>query len=341
MSIHTQHDIEHNIGIWGYAFGYFASYVPYSMLTKAVSSGLWNPNLGPVDGLKLLPPTALASFVGMVGFIWAMGWLRHASKLQIGSLAIPFPTMWTFLSGLCTSGIIATTTLAYTFTGSSIVFMMLLMRGGVLVIAPVVDALTGRHVRWNSWIALLLSLAALLVAFSDGINTTMSAIAAVDVTLYLLFYFVRLRLMSRLAKNTSPGANVRYFVEEQLVAAPALVLLLCLVALFGQGAMPETIRAGFSDMLTGDYLAIALIIGLCSQGTGIFGGLILLDARENSFCVPVNRASSILAGLVASYGLVWLYNSRQPSGHEWAGAAFILLAIGFLSYSTIKKALGK
>lgn len=339
MSVHPQHDVESNLGIWGYAFGYFACYVPYSLLTKAVSSGLWNPTIGSVDGLKLLPPTALASFLGMVAFLWAMGWVRHASTLRIGSWSIPFPTLWTFLSGLCTSGIIATTTLAYTFTGSSIVFMMLLMRGGVLVIAPVVDALTGRHVRWNSWIALLLSLAALLVAMADGINTTLTLIATIDVILYLLFYFVRLRLMSRLAKNTAPQANIRYFVEEQLVAAPALVLFLCILAVFANGDVAVAVRAGFSDMVTGDYLAVAVVIGLCSQGTGIFGGLILLDARENSFCVPVNRASSILAGLIASYGLVWLYNTRVPSGHEWTGAALILAAIGFLSYSTIRKAL--
>ena len=30
--------------IWGFAFGYFACYVPYSALTKAVSSG-WLDNI--------------------------------------------------------------------------------------------------------------------------------------------------------------------------------------------------------------------------------------------------------------------------------------------------------
>ncbi|MCA9528119.1 MAG: hypothetical protein KC549_17655, partial [Myxococcales bacterium] len=90
----------------------------------------------------------------------------HASRLRVGRWSIPFPGRWTFLSGLCTAGIIATTTLAYTFEGVSIVFMMLLMRGGLLVLAPIVDKVTGRRVRWFSWAALAMSMGALLVAFS-------------------------------------------------------------------------------------------------------------------------------------------------------------------------------
>jgi drug/metabolite transporter (DMT)-like permease len=70
-----------------------------------------------------------------------------------------------------------------------------------------------------------------------------------------------------------------------------------------------------------------LVIGILSQGTGIFGGLILLDRRENTFCVPVNRASSVLAGVVGSYGLVVLFAARPPSDRELLGALLIILAI--------------
>ena len=58
--------------IWGFAFGYFASYVPYSALTKAVSSG----SIGgeKVPGVELLPISATASLVGMFAFITLMGW---------------------------------------------------------------------------------------------------------------------------------------------------------------------------------------------------------------------------------------------------------------------------
>jgi hypothetical protein len=45
----------------------------------------------------------------------------------------------------------------------------------------------------------------------------------------------------------------------------------------------------------------------------------------------VNRASSVLAGLVASYALWAFLDQRPPSPHELAGAGLILLAIAVLS----------
>ena len=33
----------------------------------------------------------------------------------------------------------------------------------------------------------------------------------------------------------------------------------------------------------------------------VFAAIILLDPRENSYCVPLERSSSLLAGLVAAY----------------------------------------
>ena len=55
--------------IWGFAFGYFASYVPYSALTKAVSSGRIGGEK--VPGVELLPMSAAASLVGIArGLPW-------------------------------------------------------------------------------------------------------------------------------------------------------------------------------------------------------------------------------------------------------------------------------
>ena len=67
------------------------------------------------------------------------------------------------ISGVATAVIIGATTLNYTFVGFSILFALLLMRGGVLILAPVVDILLGRRVRSSSCIALGLSFAALAI----------------------------------------------------------------------------------------------------------------------------------------------------------------------------------
>lgn len=318
--------------IWLFAFAYFAAYAPYSALTKAVSKGLLPGMDHGVSGFTMLPCTVMASLVGMVAFLTGMGWWKHASRRRILGRMVPFPQRLTAISGLCTAVIIATTTLAYTFSGVSIVFMMLLMRGGVLVIAPVVDAVSGRKTRWYAWLALLLSLGALVVAFSERGGYAMTVVAAVDVFFYLAGYFFRLRIMSAKAKSEDPEANVRFFVEEQMVATPAVLALLVVVALIGEGDVMLEVRAGFTQFLSDSgVVPYAILIGLLSQCTGVAGGLILLDKRENTFSVPVNRSSSILAGVLAAWLLTWFLGNPTPSAHKMVGAGLIIVAILALS----------
>lgn len=319
------------LGIWFFAFGYFATYVPYSALDKALAEGLLPGSAGGISGFELLPCSVLATLAGMLAFLAATGWWRHAGTAQVLGFRLHLPSRWTFLSGLCTAAIIMTTTLAYTFPGISIVFMMLLMRGGVLVIAPLVDAVTGRKVAWYSWTALGLALAALLVAFSAKMSFQLHLAAAVNVAVYLLSYFVRLRFMSRLAKSDRPEDTKRYFAEEQMVATPALVLLLAVLALWNAGPVTGAVRAGFTTFFERGVTLPAVLVGLFSLGTGIFGALVLLDRRENTFCVPVNRASSVLAGIGATLALHGLLGQRLPTVHEWVGAALIVAAILVLS----------
>ncbi len=327
-----------DLGIWFFAFGYFATYVPYSALDKALAEGLLPGMRGGVSGFELLPCTVLATLVGMLVFLWITGWWRLTGTKAVLGLTLHLPTPWTFLSGLCTAAIIMTTTLAYTFPGVSIVFMMLLMRGGVLVIAPLVDAVTGRSVRWYSWTALVLALGALLVAFAERLSFRLGLAAGLNVGFYLFAYFVRLRFMSRLAKSDRPDEMKRYFAEEQMVATPALMLMLGLLALWDAGPVTGALRDGFTSFFQRGVTLPAIGVGLCSLGTGIFGGLILLDRRENTFCVPVNRASSILAGIAASLLLHGLVGLRLPSVHQWAGAGLIVAAILVLSLPTLKEA---
>lgn len=315
--------------IWWYAFGYFACYWPYSGLAKALTSGLVGS--GESTGTMLLPLSVASSLVGMLVFITAMGWWRHAGHwIRIGPLSLPRPGPWTALSGLCTAGIIATTTLAYTFEGVSIVFAMLLMRGGVLIMSPVVDRLTGRRVRWFSWVGLALSFGALVVAFSEQRGWALSGLAIADIAVYLSAYFVRLQLMSRRAKGDDRDLAIRYFVEEQITATPVLLAMLALAAVVGAGSFGMDLRTGFGLWSSPDA-PIIVLIGVLSQGTGIFGTLIFLDRNENAYCVPVNRASSILAGVLASVTL-WLgFGATQPSPYKMGGAVLVVAAILALS----------
>ncbi|MFT5432886.1 MAG: hypothetical protein ACI9OJ_003590 [Myxococcota bacterium] len=285
-----------------------------------------------ISGFELVPPSIMAGTVGMLLFITVMGWWKYAGRRQILGFSVPGPDRWTLASGLCTAGIIVTTTLAYTFDGVSIVFVMLLMRGGVLIIAPVVDYFSKRQTRWFSWAGLLLSMAALVVAFSEEGGYDLTIIVAVDISIYLTAYFIRLQFMSHRAKSADPSANTRYFVEEQMVASPSLLIILAIVALVGgDGAMASEVRAGFTTFWSRDIAMYGVLVGILSQGTGIFGSLIFLDKRENTFCVPVNRSSSILAGVCASFALSAAFDLPLPSTYQLAGAGLIIGAIGFLA----------
>ncbi len=321
-------------GIWLFAAGYFAAYAPYTALTKAVSKGALPFVPRELGGLEILPVSTLASLVGMLVFLTATRWWRHATHHTVFGISLPSPTLPTLLSGLATAAIIATTTLSYTFTGTSILLMMLLMRGGVLVIAPIVDLASKRKVRPRAWLALALSLAALLVALGDGDNYVLTLPAVADVVVYLAGYFIRLRLMSKQAKTDDPAVAKRFFVEEQMVATPAIVGFLALLALVGGSPALLEIRAGFSSLGSVEALLTTIGIGILSQGTGIFGALVLLDGRENAFCVPVNRASSVLAGIVASFLLAWTLGMAPVPTAERAGAALLVGAIIVLAWPT-------
>lgn len=324
---------QRDLTIWGFALGYFLCYVPYSALTKALTGGQL-PGVGwQMSGFELLPASALASMMGVVVFFFVSGWWRHAGQVRVLGLQLPVPGFFTALSGTASALIIATTTLSYSIAGASVVFMALLMRGGVLVLAPGVDVLAGRRVSRASWVALTLSLLALLTMFS-GAEFRLGREGTAVLGLYLFGYFVRLRVMSHLAKSSDVKATLRFFVEEQLVATPAFFFCLAALAVIGQGEEMQALRRGFVGLWAGPWAmnAWGVVIGLMSQGAGIFGGLVLLDRRENTFCVPVNRASSVLAGLTAGFGLALFAGQPMPERGELAGAVLIVMAIGALAW---------
>jgi RsiW-degrading membrane proteinase PrsW (M82 family) len=63
----------------------------------------------------------------------------------------------------------------------------------------------------------------------------------------------------------------------------------------------------------------------------VFAAIILLNPAENSYCVPLERSSSLLAGLAAAYVLHAFWNQPVPTGSELIGAALLLSAIVLLT----------
>lgn len=327
----SPHRRRFKLRIWWLALGYFAFYTPYSFLIKVVTGGLWPGAPGNISGFRLLPPVVVAIVVLIPLIITYQGWWRYAGRLKFGSLSIPAPRGLVVLSGLGTAIIIATTTLAFTFTGVSILFALLLMRGGVLVMAPLADLLFRRRVRWFSWVALGLAMPALLLALIDINNYSLTTLATLTIAAYLVGYLLRVPCLTKLAKTDDDDTTRRYFVEEAMAAIGFLVAIPLFLAIVGQGEIMLELRRGFLDFATVETTVPALLIGSLYAALYCFGTLIYLDCRENTFCIPLNRGSSLLAGMAASFALALIFGVRAPSEAQLASAAMIVVALLFLS----------
>lgn len=303
--------------IWLFALGYFVTYTPYVGLVKAMTSGRL-PGVHGVDGLVILPSVIAGTVVLLPIAAFLLGWLRHAR--------IPSPAV--ILSGFGTALVIATTTLAYTFRGVSILFALLLLRGGVLIIAPMVDLVCKRRVRWFSSAALVITLAAVLVAVFGAKDHRLTLAAAANTAVYLFGYIVRLPMMTHCAKVEDKQATRCWFVEEMLVA----VVFLSALPLAGAALGVDGLRRGFALMVSGNAAAnVGFLIGAAYAALYIFGTLIYLDRRENTFCIPLNRSASLMSGIAAAYALSGVLGMPAPAWFELTGVGMIMIALMFLS----------
>jgi hypothetical protein len=319
------------LGIWWLALGYFVSYAPYAALTKIFSQGLLPGVDHPASPFEMLPAAGFATAVVTLLLITVLGWWSYMGRRNLWGVVVPWPMRRTLLAGLATAAIIYTTTLMYTFTGVSVLLALLLMRSGVLILAPAVDCLFRKRVRWFSWTALGLCLLAVAATAAElqSYETTWGLLLTVGI--YVGAYAVRLPCLNALAKTTERTATCRYFVEEQVVAMAVLIVAPLAIAVVGSSGIPLEIRHGVTSFLSTSALWPSLLIGVLYALLCLFGTLIYLDRRENTFCIPLNRSSSLLAGLAVSYGIAFWFGERTPSAMELFGTALIAVAILVLS----------
>ena len=317
--------------IWWLALGYFAFYAPYAAFIKVTTTGLWPGVPGPVSGFRLLPGVVISTAVLLPLIVSLAGWWEHAGHRRVLGLSVPFPRPLVLLSGFGTAIIIGTTTLIFTFPGVSIVFALVLMRGGVLIMGPIVDGLFKRRVRWFSWAAFGITVLAILVAITDVSNYRVSLVTAMIIVAYLSGYLLRLPSLTRLAKAEDRIITRSYFVEEIVVAMFFLVAIPAIFALIGQGELMMELRHGFAGFFTSSTTLPALIIGAFYACLYCFGTHIYLDCRENTYCIPLNRCSSLLAGFFASYGLTLFFGLKPPSPAQLESAGILVIALLFLS----------
>ena len=310
---------------------YLAMYVPYILITRYLTTTP-NETLGrPFTGLEILPATLILGLVMLVIFVWVSGWWRSAHQVRVGGFSLPVPTRWTFLAGIGTSMLLFTVPLSLTFEDVSIPFMQLLMRGDVLIIAPLVDLIAGRRVRWYSWVALVLVSIAMALTMWERGGLHLPPLAIAAVVLYTIGYFIRLSVMTRVAKNGDENSLRGYFVEEKIIGMPLAIVGLVLVTLSPLANQGSELNWGFVQVWSSDAIWPLFWLSVVFTGIAVFAALILLDPRENTFCVPFERAASILAGTAAAYVLAIVFGHPYPTRMEVIGMILLIVAIALLS----------
>lgn len=302
---------------WAFALAYFAFYAPYAALIKLVTTGRVPGLPAGLHGLELLPSVIAGTIAAMLLFLAITGWWRYAHA--------PSPAL--IASGIGTGIIIGTTTMIYTFSGISILFALLMMRGGVLMLAPLVDLAMRRTVRWFCWAAFVLSVIAIAIAATDVGAYELTAAAALNLAAYLGGYMLRLPAMTHLAKVDDARVTRRYFVTEVLIALSVLAVFPFAMAVIFGGSAAAAVSRGVSTL----WLPPALLIGVLYAGLYVFGTLVYLDRRENTFCIPLNRGASLLAGVAAAYALSMLYEFPPPTPAQLVAVIPIVAALALLS----------
>ncbi|MDB5721953.1 MAG: hypothetical protein JWP15_2571 [Alphaproteobacteria bacterium] len=310
---------------------YLLAYLPNVILTKLITS-LPHGSLGrPLTGLETLPASLIISLVTTYAFIWLSGWHRDANGVTVAGRRIPVPTRYTLMSGVGTALVLFTVPLSFTFVGVSIPFIQLLMRGDILIIAPLVDIIFGRKVRWWSWTALAMVAAALAITLTARGGLDLPPLAILTIVLYTIGYFVRLAVMTKVSKTGEPDSVRHYFVEEKLFALPLSVAALAALSATGFGSQAGELSRGFLGVWSDPVIVPLALIGITLTIISIFAIIILLDARENAYCVPLERAASLVAGIGGSVLLAWIWKLPMPRPAELVGAAILIAAIVLLS----------
>ncbi len=310
---------------------YFLFYLPNVIATKLVTS-LPHGSIGrPLTGLETLPASLILNTLMTYAFIWWSGWWRDANQANVAGVRVPVPTRYTLISGIGTALIVFTVPLSFTFQNVSVPFIQLLMRGDILIIAPIVDLMFRRKVNWWSWAALVMVAVALYITLSARGGLNLPPLAILTVVLYTIGYFLRLTMMTRVSKTGDPASVRKYFVEEKVIALPAAVAILGLISGAGLGSQAGELSFGFVGVWGDPVILWLAMIALTLTVVSVFSVMILLDARENAYCVPLERASSLLAGVGGSAILAAFWGLKSPSPAEYAGAAILIAAIVLLA----------
>lgn len=274
---------------------YIACYAVYAYTTKRAGSG----------GAPFMV-AAICCGVGLVGWLAVV-----LAQVRRGTWAPLRVTRATLAAGLCSVLILVSSTASYAIPAVSLVLPLLLNKGGVLAMAPLLDRRRGAVVTPRAWCVLGLAVCGMACGIVPGLLTARAPtlLALALSAAYLLGYVGKLSVIG------GQKGNAPFLREEMSVTTVAALPVALLLGVLLSPAPAIALAASLSN-------GWVYVAGLASQGCGYFGGMLLMRQAPHSLCVPLNRAASVLAGLLASCAL-----GRWPSRWEIFGATVMTIAL--------------
>lgn len=328
-----------------FCVAYFVSYVVYGVATKYF--------VGPAGmrDLEFLAYSTIGGSLVCLGWVLARGWwrLESARLIQWGPLRFPSELLYIVPSGVCTAVVIPTTTLMYTMP-ITVMVAMVIMRGSVIVISRLVDAIQIRQgilhkkVLWEENVAVAFAVGAVSVHLwflrGDPAGFKWSPAATVVLLSYIASYATRIYIMNYYKNTRPPGTkldNKAFFSIEQMAAFVTIVIAVSVVlaapgvlgSAAGEVALVREAFAHPKPVWPGAIAAGATF------GIGAFFSvfLFMFKGRTATFAGLVNRLTSLIAGTAATGVSYLFFRGKLPGTADWISLGLILVAVAFLSRS--------
>jgi len=351
--------------------GYFVAYVIYAMCSKYFTDIIKMPQF------NYLYNNTVSSSAICVVIVLVLGWIallaQNSNRLvAVGNFHIPAEVSWIAISGVCTAVVIPATTLLYTI-GISVMVAQVIMRGTVIVISRIVDAvqikqglLTKRVYREENIAVLfaLLAVASVMLLYPVavflnnhgatipnwlGVNLNKDAhpfvfikstLAMVILILYTLAYAIRLYIMNWYKNTRKPDKtdNRGYFAVEQVSASLTMVVIGAFFFFAPQLIQWQPVQIlDWREAVLHPNLS-AILSGIPYAGVAFFSVfLFMFKGRTATFAGLANRLTSLLAGILATLLLWRFFGLRFPSIADWVAVLFVLIAVYYMRRAEIKR----
>lgn len=315
-----------------FAFVYFAMYVFFGVALKYFQGAPAAGFPGQSDIEFLVYSTGGSALVCLGVIFGGKWWKARWSGRELLYIAA---------AGTFTAFVIPTTKLMYSLP-ISVMVAMILMRGSIIVIGRVVDAVlihqgvSKKKVRWEENLAVALAMAAVslnvVYAKEGDFDFLTSLPALVILGTYISAYTLRIYFMNyfKFTRDRSHTADKKsYFAVEQL-AASVWIFGFAGLALF----LPVPGGEGVARAITEPHpqWAGAFAAGI-PFGIGAFFSafLFLFEGRTATFSGLANRLASLLAGTVATLLFAAFFGGKLPKPEDWVAFALLLVAVGLLA----------